>query len=84
MKIIDEAKAQESRNEYGDQLIALGQQIKDGKAIPTACFYQVYWSDGEVARGATQEMGFNLLIALGVFDVIKAEIMDEIRGNNGT
>ena len=56
------------------------ENVDDTPSEPVGCFVQLYAASGEVHRERNIEPGFNLLHAVGVFEAIKADLLDEIRG----
>jgi hypothetical protein len=81
MRIIGDAneQAELQRKEIATHLREIADQVESSPKTPIAMFTQVYWADLEITRSKNIFQGFNLLNALACFELLKAEIIDEIR-----
>lgn len=56
--------------------------VTEGVQTPQAVFVQIFWKDGQLTRFRNVEVGFNILSAIGAFEYIQADLIDQIRINS--
>ncbi len=69
------------RTSVVEMLRDLADRVEKAEAEPTGCFVQWFCETGQVYRFRDVAPGFDLLRAAGIFESIKADVVDEIRGD---
>ena len=66
--------------EHALMLEDMAKRVRTGGKVVMGTFVQIFFQEGSVARSRHMDPGFNLLHAVGGYELLKAELADEIRG----
>lgn len=80
IKEVTDTYSGERREEYARMLEELAGELRARNDFPEGIFVAVSWRDGDVGKRYECEPSFSALKLVGVFELLKLELLDDITG----
>jgi len=80
VKTIRGTSLDDEKKYYSDILREFADKIDSSQLPPSAVFIQIFHQSGEIDRARNIADGFDLLRAVGIFECLKDQLLDDIKG----